>query len=276
MLKYGIMIILNSLAELTKQDHDFFNLTTEVNQLISPLINHFQLNSFNYVRTYADNSQIRLSNSLDWLKYYLSHRLYLNSMFELPIENYHFKSCLVWANLNCPLDIINATNKFDIFNGVTFINPIENACEFYSLGTNNKDPQVVNNYLSNLDLFDCFINQFQNLAKPIFEKIYKNRVYAHDWLTNTTKFRYNCYFQRTKFLTELYNYDFTARELEYIPLLLKNLTTKQIAENLLISYRTVEDYINKLKIKTATKSKTELIAKLNSQFRVDHNYSAVI
>lgn len=67
----------------------------------------------------------------------------------------------------------------------------------------------------------------------------------------------------------LHNTCITRRELECLSYIMQGMTSKSIARNLGVSYRTVESHIERLKIKTKTASKTSLIQKMMSLFLND-------
>ncbi len=91
------MELMNSYKDINFDNHIFFNLVDDINQLIAPLIDYFSLDSFNYHKTFNDSSQIRLTNTPDWHIHYLSNRLYLQSIFELPASNYYRNNLIIIA-----------------------------------------------------------------------------------------------------------------------------------------------------------------------------------
>lgn len=56
------------------------------------------------------------------------------------------------------------------------------------------------------------------------------------------------------------NIKFTEREMECLYFIIRGKSAKVIADLLCVSRRTVEDYVNKLKIKFSVKNKYELIS----------------
>src|SRR5579863_3386981 len=93
------MEVINSYKDIDFDNHIFFNLVDEINQVIAPLINYFGLNSFNYHKIFNDNSHIRLTNTPNWYRHYLKNRLYLQSIFELPANNY-YRNRIIWSNID--------------------------------------------------------------------------------------------------------------------------------------------------------------------------------
>lgn len=256
---------ITSWANLDFKNHLFFNAVPEINELIRPIVKYFGLDSFNYHKTFNDNSQIRLTNKIDWYKHYLSQRLYLQSIFELPVDNYT-RSRIIWTNINTHEIILSNAEKFGIKHGITIVEPNHDGCEFFFLGTTTSNSNTINKYLSNFQLLEKFIQNFKSANKDLFTRLYASRVIADDWLENTLKFESINYIDKYSFLAELYKYQFTPREIECLPLLIKGYTSKQIAEFLHISYRTVEDYVNNIKDKMNVTTKNELVSLLTELF----------
>jgi len=256
---------ITSWADLDFNNHIFFNSATEINELIQPINKHFVLDSFNYHKTFNDNSQIRLTNKTDWYKHYLSQRLYLQSIFELPAANYS-RNRIIWTNINTHNVILQDAAMFGIRHGLTIVEPNHDGYEFFFLGTTTKNSNVINKYLSNFQLLEKFIQNFKSVSKDLFVNLYAKRITANDWFDNKLKFESINSIDKYNFLAELYKYQFTSREIACLPLLIKGCTSKQIAEFLSISHRTVEDYVNNIKHKMNVSTKNELISLLTKQF----------
>lgn len=80
--------IIETWSDLDLNKHIFLNLSNEINQIITPLVKHFGLDTFNYHKTYHDDSYICLTNLPDWKGFYSINKLYQQSIFELPAHNY--------------------------------------------------------------------------------------------------------------------------------------------------------------------------------------------
>jgi DNA-binding CsgD family transcriptional regulator len=193
------------------------------------------------------------------------NKLYQQSIFELPAHNYS-RNRIIWSNINTHNVILQAAAKFGINYGITLIEPCEDGCEFYFLGTTSNDNSVINNYLSNFQLVEKFVANFKDSGKSILALAEKERVCVDDWLCNDLNFSIAHQVDKYSFLAAIYGYRFTSRELQCLPLLLNGFSSKQIAEYLNLSFRTVEDYINNIKQKCNTKTKNELLKLLSDQF----------
>lgn len=252
-------------SEIDLERHIFFNLSNEINQLIQPLITHFNLDTFNYHKTYNDNSHMCLTNMPSWRRYYSINKLYQQSIFELPAHSYK-RNRIITSNIDTHSTIIEGAAKFGIKSVITFIEPASDGCEFYFLGSSIDNKSVINKYLSNFSLLEKFIANFHEAAKDLFAVIEPQRLIIEDRKENKLTFNADDNIEKFTFLSSVYGYKFTHRELDCIPLLLRGLSAKQIAEQLKLSYRTVEVYIDNLKHKTHTNTKNELLFLLSEKF----------
>lgn len=252
-------------TDIDLDNHIFLNLVDEINQIIQPLITHFSLDTFNYHKTYHDGSHICLTNTSAWKIHYLRNKLYQQSIFELPAHNY-LKNRIIWSNIGTHITILKDAAKFGIKYGITFVEPVLDGCEFYFLGSSSNNKNVINKYLSNFYLLEKFIANFHESARDIFKKIEPERLIIKDRSENKLVFNTDNNIDKYPFLASIYDYKFTPRELDCIPLMLRGLSAKQIAEHLNISFRTVEMYIDNLKQKTNTHTKNELLFLLSEKF----------
>lgn len=252
-------------SELDLKNHIFLQQSDEINQILKPLVDNFGLNSFNFHKTYHDNAQIRLTNTPSWCYEYLTDKYYQESIFELPAHNYQ-KNRYIWSNIHTHKRILAGARAHGINYGITFVEPVDDGCEFYFIGTLIDNPEIINHYLSNFRLLEKFVATFHKKAAHLFEKIEPRRVIVEDWQNNQVCYNPAVSVDNLKYLAEISEYHFTARELDCVPGLLKGHSAKQVAENLQISFRTVETHINNLKQKTATASKDELLRVLHRVF----------
>ena len=83
---------------------------------------------------------------------------------------------------------------------------------------------------------------------------------------NSTNFDSLYDFNKIDFIMDINSIKMTAREKDVALLLINNKTSKEIALSLELSYRTVEQYINQLKVKIKAVDKKELEYKLRKLF----------
>ncbi len=238
--------------------HIFLNSHQAIDQIIQPLKDFFGITSFIYQKNFNDGSEIRLSNQPAWMQFFYEHELYKQSLFERPPSEF-IKSRLVWAGLTVHNPILDQAREFNIDHGITFIEPCEDGCEFFFIGTEVNHPEVQAKYLAQLDLIERFLDYFREKAKPLIEEACKQKIVIPDKFVEAPKWFCLAETKRDDFLQRLNPIEFTARELDCMRLLTKGYSMKMIAQELEISPRTVETYLEHIKAKTATHSKGELV-----------------
>ena len=124
------MNIVKNVADIDWSNHIFMNLSSEINKLIKPLKDYFNLDTFNYHKTFFDNSQIFLTNTSKWRLHYIQEKLYQKSIFELSPDKYS-KDRIIWSSIDSHDIIVTEAKKFNIYHGITIIEPVVDGCEFY-------------------------------------------------------------------------------------------------------------------------------------------------
>jgi DNA-binding CsgD family transcriptional regulator len=105
-------------------------------------------------------------------------------------------------------------------------------------------------FINNIPLLEGFIKEYKKKAKEIIKLSEENRIVS-PWIGACK-----------------YNKELTKREKEIARLLTYNLTANEIANNLNISKRTVESYVEKIKDKYMCDKKNELVKLLRKDGRV--------
>jgi DNA-binding CsgD family transcriptional regulator len=244
--------------ELT--NHHFLTSSNEVDEIIKPLKNFFGVTSFVYQKNFLDGSEIRLSNQPEWVAFYFEQELYKESIFE-HAPNLYQKSHLLWASLPQHKSVLCKAREFNIDHGITFIEPQEDGCEFFFIGTTPGNIGILSSYLNHLDLLKRFLIYFREKAAPLIERAQRNRIVINDKAIQAPQLITNQQIDRNAFLTTLNkaNFVFSPREIECINLLLSGYNLKMIAYELKISYRTVETHIQHIKEKSGCRTKAELV-----------------
>lgn len=114
-------------------------------------------------------------------------------------------------------------------------------------------------YLNHIDLFERFLDYFREKAKPLIERAMKEKIIIPNKFELAPKGLMYKDLDRQAFLNLLNPQHFSMREMECIRLLTRGYTHKMIAQELGISPRTVETYLEHIKEKTDTHTKGELV-----------------
>jgi DNA-binding CsgD family transcriptional regulator len=226
-----------------------------------------------------------LSNHPEWAHKFLFEKHYNIS---LCIENPSSFSngYYLTRNINRNADHDHLSNEarelFSIDNGIVFIEKVNGLINFYFFCSDAENTSIINFYLNNLALLKRFIVffkakalRFRNLcmAHPIHIENYGHTLSVS--MGENSNHRDD---NKFKFLDELneHNYlidfdgsvqKFSKREVDCIFCLLSGKTARETAEILTLSTKTVENYIDALKVKLNCSRKSEIFEKLlNTEF----------
>jgi DNA-binding CsgD family transcriptional regulator len=240
--------------------HFFITSHKEVDEIIKPLKEYFDLTSFVYQKNFNDGSEIRLSNQPEWVHYFYEHELYRYSVFERPPSEF-VKARIIWAGLSLHQKVLSQAREFDIDHGITFVEPCADGCEFFFIGTRRDKREVMQRYLANLDMLEQFLIYFREKARPLINQALQQKLiipHKYETAPQTGLVKMKS-FDREGFLNAISPVQFSMRELECMRLLTRGYTQKMIAKELGISPRTVETHLQHIKEKTQTYSKGDLV-----------------
>lgn len=233
--------------------------------IIKPLIDFFRLTSFVYQKNFLDGSEIRLSNQPVWVRHFYANKLHQKSIFEVHPKRFK-KNRIIWASLPQHQGVLKEARDFNIDHGITFIEPSDNGCEFFFIGTQSNRPEVMANYLNHIDILERFLCYFRDKASRLIKEAQQHRLIIPNKFTeaiNTDLFEN---FDRSAFLEALdIDQPFSGRELQCIKLLLKGYQLKMMAKELNISPRTIETHLNHIKTKLGLKTKADLVKHFQKQ-----------
>jgi hypothetical protein len=214
--------------------------------------------------TYSDTSAkgFCMDNNLEWTRAFFSSsceqdpEYYKNIQASMLTKNkifYTFGSGVVLAK------------EFGFQNVFNIIYNKQNRIEKYTFANFDKDDDLTDFYLNNLDLLHRFILYFQFKTRNLTKEAFNNKAYVNinfnlfhinDKLLNQKeRDQRNLFIQETE-ITKIqvkdsnFNLYITKKELECLHLLAIGKTMKEIANVLNISSRTVEDHLNNIKFKT--------------------------
>jgi DNA-binding CsgD family transcriptional regulator len=248
------------------KSHPFFTSNVEIESLISPL-KKYNINYFNYRRFYNDHTRIFLGTRPDWLETFLSQEFYLKGNTEARPSLYK-QQAVLWSTLPNQT-VFQACREHGVDHGIYLIKPGPTYCEFFAFASTPHYPGTVNFYLNNLDFLDNFTLYFKDRASALLKESEKHKIILpyHQQAIEHYKQNENIHFydhlSKNQLNMNHKNLKISQRQRECINLLLTGATTKEMAKELKISHRTVEDYVNFLKQKFQARNKVDLILKLS-------------
>lgn len=220
------------------------------------------INHFCYLRLFNDGTHQILCSHPEWARHcYLYY--YDHTVFHQDPRKYQ-SGYELWSNPKDQTIITIAREQFDIAHGIVLIKRIGDECELFHFATNRNNINIINFYINNLDYLDSFILYFKEHAKHLIKQSMADRAILPQWGVSDAERIYH----NTILIPDFINLNFTKRELECIKFTMRGQPAKQVAFNLNISQRTVEEYLQNIKNKLGVYSKPQLLEKLHSLF--DH------
>jgi DNA-binding CsgD family transcriptional regulator len=233
---------------------------------------------FNFVRIYDDGARVSLYSDKKWAEFVLKNHNKYNFIFEEKTKPKQ-SSILMWDVIDGiredKLTVI-AREEYKHDHGITLINRYNNFTEFCYFAASPENQHVNLFYINNRDVLQQFVLYFKDKSAALIRQAENNKYYLPEhplyWLKKATEqpdsaFQYKEFYKKFRinrfFLNgELKDVYLSKREAECLVYLFDGKSPKNIAKDLKISHRTVEYYIEQVKIKSHCGLKDELLKKL--------------
>lgn len=240
--------------------HPYLSTCTDVAEISKPL-ERLGITYFSYSRVEKTGGRIYTLNTPAMLDLYFKGKYYLVGKMEGYPELYK-PQIVMWDTLPSQIITDNILRPLNIDHGMYMIEPHADYCDFFGFATKKGNSSIINTYLSQLEYLKSFANYFKERAVNIIRKVDEKKIilpFNRDIIDFT-----NC--QQTEgsvaINSDEYRAIFSARQLEVAKILLQGKATKDIANELKLSPRTIEMHINLLKAKLKCHKLSELILKL--------------
>lgn len=243
---------------------------SKIKKFCDPLIHHFGVNEFIY-KTVTKSGQDGLSLHDDCLEQYYNDQVYLIDPLASHPNNHQ-------AGLISTESVKDKTNRliidrtilnFGIHYSFVLINKLADRIEFFVFGTTTSNPVQVMNFYTEISLIRAFAKRFKEQFKNEIAKLEEYRIDMASLKGEAfQKLPYALFpnrINREEFLKKLgvaIPKPLTPKEQEVVKYLVKGFSAPKIAEHLLISPRTVEHHLERIKDKFDCQTKSELIQKL--------------
>lgn len=248
-------------------NHPMLTLSSTIEDLAQPIFEKYHFNYFQYLRVHHDGSFSLLSNQAKWLEFVLEflHKSNEPMVYShiaqkeiLSTQSYYF----LWEP-NLPEKPVRLAREFNIANGLTFVERFATYYDMIAFAAPVNNIHTVDIYLNYIQQLQTFIQDFKHNQKALIEKIDQHRFYpsAIQQDVNLKKMLLPQLEKPKKinvFFNEQQNY-LTIQEYICLSHLAKGKTYKWIAQEMGVSARTVETYINRIKSRLHIHSKKELI-----------------
>lgn len=258
------MLIKNESNYLKAYTYNLIN-AQRIQNVTAPLFNYFGFYLFTYRRVYDDGRIFHICSKSDWIQNCFNKELWISQQMQKRsqmlnlFETHHY----TWIHdLTDPL--YAGLKEYNIWNGLSVYKRYKNYTELIGFGSTKENCNVLDFYQSNPEVINQFIfffkEQIQDILKDCENYLFpittpetvKQKENKIQNFLNEIKVRR--YFIDNNFTTYL-----TQREADSLKMIAKGKTIKETARVLSISPRTVEDYLENIKIKFEAYSKEDLL-----------------
>ncbi len=258
------------------KNHFCLNVTTEITVICEPLEMH-NIKYFVFARCFDDGSIYFLTTNSDASYYHFQKEYSFNPGISSNILTTEF-CCLASpksSNASFNQAYYDYKNLFNIDYPLYFFERCNGYVDMFTFGSAVNDFKIINFYLNNMDILENFKLYFKEKANKLIQKSnkYKLMLPKHmqlnfggitevDEATNNINLLKNKIKDVNLRLKTHCNTQLTPREIQSLGFLLKGRTALETAQNLNISSKTVESYIDAVKTKLSCLSRAELFDKV--------------
>lgn len=248
----------------------------EIDQICAP-IKKLGINYFSYVKSFKDGSHIRLSNNPHWTNHYYQNKYYNVILHQIPKTNGH----ILWSCIDRYPLFQDASEIYDVDNGIVIVEANDSVVERYFYGSTKENHKINEFYCYNINLLYRFNLYFKENAAKIINNAIKFKIFVpKDTLNNPEesnfctpeKSKINQFLEETKIKKipvdingeTLY---LSKRQAQLIYFMSKGLTSKQIADKMTTTFKTIDFYKQNIKAKSK-----RFDCNSNLSFDIDENY----
>jgi len=251
---------------LLPDNHPSLSMSFQVREMLKSSFPNSPLTFFQYKKVHLDGNISMISNRPDWTK--ASFNLNNRKVYSCTKKEYLDKNSywFLWDHnlFDAPLAI--ARNEFNIANGICFLERQLDCYYLMAFATNKSLENALDYYLNRLESLKCFILLFRNNQTALLNQLDLNRIILSKESQDPNKDilflnRKNKRIRIPVIFNKFKGY-ITPQEYECIKGLPSGKTSKDIAMDLKISYRTVEGYFSRVMARIGCRTKQDLITLL--------------
>lgn len=249
--------------------HPFLAMAKDIDDICKPL-RQFGIHLYSYRKTFKDGSRINVSNNANWLEDYFQYELYKSSLFESDIDCYS-SGFSVWPKESSLPVFEHGRTYYSSDNGITLILKDKDYCEFFIFGADQHNKQMINFYINNLELIRSFTEYFIERSSDLMKQAKSSLITLKPTMKNSNQIHKKYLSIDSSNIKQLFPkkihlntsisqpIQLTPREISCIKYLMNGKTAKEIANQLHLSYRTIEYYLENIRSKTGCRNKYELM-----------------
>lgn len=255
-----------------------------VNAICEPLFTTFGITHFGYIKILSDGSMLRIANNAEWTQRYFEKSFYndldIYTMEKIPLNSY--KSFLLFG------EPVTAHQRmlcvdYNIWNCLAIVERFEDYGNFWFFGSTRENTEILHTYINDIDFFKHFTSYFKDKAHEFMEIKDRSRLIRSTITPLSMPFKEKNHLSTFMENTQVMKYYlegkhkdtyFSKREIESMSYFSKGNTVKEVAKSMSLSPRTVEGYINNVKVKTGCNNKSELIKLFKNQLIHTNNFGS--
>ncbi len=243
-----------------------YSTSDDIKHLSKSFLQQHKLTYFFFMRVYKDNTCVLLSTHPDLCNHVLRQKTEVLPPYPKKFIGHKFYYLIPH---NADLEIMRiVSERFNLYNPFSIIYPSDNFYEIFCFGVNHPNLEQISYYFNHVAEFEFFATECKKeLAKYFIKNKFLIELPAYMYNDNSHLFSSNLKQknapQQVKFNINGFPISFTRREFDCLQYLIQGNSAKETAKQLLISPRTVENYLENIKQKTFSRTKIELFSKIS-------------
>lgn len=231
----------------------------DLQTICQPLFDNFGISFFDFGRMYDDGYCLMFSTNEKLIHYLFEQQYCLFS--PVPTHLLQNKFYYYLPNTGPYQQVVyDVSNYFNIGHAFDIFDCQDGYVDVCCFAASTQSSEMINTYFNNINNLNNFIRFFKNKITDILSR--SDNAFL---LPEKMRLNFNSKDISNK-LDPIYfsekGKQLSKRETEIILLLIKGKSTKKIAMELNLSLRTIENYLNNIKLKTDSNPKSELLEKM--------------
>lgn len=236
-------------------DHIAISGINSVKKILSPLSKIGDIHYFHYGINYPDKSGFSLSSDSEYLTSWYTH--------QFPHCGFHLEGGWHLWNSTLPEAQLELGRSLNIDHGIHFIRHSTDKTEIFGFATSVDNLNIYDFYLNNLQLLKKFSQHFLNEAKELLVKAQSQLILPPPAMLSGERLIKKPALLQVNTVEEIdYPYNLLSeRESECFSLFVKGFSNTEISKKLILSSKTVDVYINRIKQKLNCATRNDLLIK---------------
>lgn len=245
-----------------------------ISKICQPLQINFDFNLITYRRFYNDGKMLYLFNHQEWMKFVLEKEFWVTTKFQEKIKFINKSASIhsIWDEKYLEKDkIYKALFEYNIWNGISIYKKFEHFIEAFAFATTKENTSILNFYIENMEMIEHFILYFREQISSIIRKIDPHILIPFEisplisekkTISGIGSFFESTPLNRVTLNINGFDCSLSRREMECLIPTIKGKTSKEIARMLSLSPRSVEKYIDNIKMKLHCDSRGQMMEKI--------------